>query len=210
MNVYDIISEDKIINEAPTSGIGNAVKGLVGKLPGGERMAGSAEMGKEANELYKVLKKWQGINGKNDKTMTDQDFAAFMQQNSLSAGGMTLPQGVLDKKTVMDVLKQAAKNKLTGGNSAAAPKPAGTDRIEPTMNTQDSLMNKAIKSQGGKTGNTKASKASKASTAGKPQATTPKGVKKGPTGKPIKIDPKLQAKIDTLSDKHKKALAGML
>ena len=78
------------------------------------------------------------------------------------------------------------------------------------MSTQDSLMNKAIKSQGGKTGNTKASKASKASTAGKPQATTPKGVKKGPTGKPIKIDPKLQAKIDTLSDKHKKELAGML
>ncbi len=58
MNVYDIISEDKIINEAPTSGVGNAVKGLAGKLPGGERMAGSAEMGKEANELYKIKRRF--------------------------------------------------------------------------------------------------------------------------------------------------------
>ena len=102
MKVYDIVEENQI-NEKPTSSIGNLAKGIVGKLPGAERMAGSAEMGKEANNLYKSLKRWQGINDKNDNTMTDQDFAAFMKQNKLSAGGMKLPQGVLPKKVMKNV-----------------------------------------------------------------------------------------------------------
>ena len=48
---------------------------------------------------------------------------------------MILPAGTLDKKTVMDVLKQAAKNKLTGGNAAATPdkQPAGKAKVEPTV-----------------------------------------------------------------------------
>ena len=199
MNVYDIISEDKIINEAPTSGVGNAIKGAVGKLPGAERIAGNAEMGKEANALYKTLKKWQGINGKNDKTMTDQDFGAFMKQNKLSAGGMTLPAGTLDKKTVMDVLKQAAKNKLTGGNAAATPdkQPAGKDKTEPTVG--NSVLDKMQAKTAKKTPGAKA-----------PATGNAAGTKAPPVGKPAKIDPKLQATIDSLSVKQRKELAGML
>jgi|TARA_B110000914_G_scaffold213288_1_gene215058 hypothetical protein len=204
MNVYDIISEDKIINEAPTSGVGNAIKGAVGKLPGAERIAGNAEMGKEANALYKTLKKWQGINGKNDKNMTDQDFGAFMKQNKLSAGGITLPAGTLDKKTVMDVLKQAAKNKLTGGNAAAAPdkQPAGKAKIEPTVG--NSVLDK-MQAKTGKKGTAKKTPGAKA-----PATGNAAGTKAPPVGKPAKIDPKLQATIDSLSVKQRKELAGML
>ena len=193
MNVYDILNEDKKISEAPTSGIGNAVKGAVGKLPGAERMAGSAQMGKEANALYKTLKTWQGINGKNDKNMSDTDFAAFMKQNNLSAGGVQLPKGIIDKKTVMDVLKQAARNKLTGGNAAAAPTQA---------DPKAGILNKAQAKTGMK------------STVGK--GTKPGTTNNGPgtkanaTGKPAKVPAELQDKINNLSVAHKKALAGML
>ena len=58
------------------------------------RLGGSAEMGKKANEIYKDLARWQGINPKNDKNMIPQDSAAFMKQHKLSAGGMNLPDGI--------------------------------------------------------------------------------------------------------------------
>tara|TARA_X000001036_G_C20522197_1_gene742584 strand:- start:146 stop:742 length:597 start_codon:yes stop_codon:yes gene_type:complete len=198
MNVFDIVNDDKKVTEAPTSTIGNTVKGLVGKLPGAERMAGSAEMGKEANNLYKILKRWQGINDKNDNTMTDQDFAAFMKQNNLSAGGMKLPQGVLPKKVVMDVLKKAAQEKLTGGNSAGAPSGGA-----------------GAPSGGGSASGGGGSASGGGGVLDKLQQQTGKksvsGAKADPTGKPTgKLDPALKAKIEKLSDADKKKLVGML
>lgn len=192
MNVYDIVNEDKRIDEKPTSSTMNTLKGLAGKLPGGERMQGSADMGKEANNLYKTLKRWQGINGKNDKNMTAQDFAQFMKQNKLSAGGMKLPDGVLDKKTIMDVLKQAARNKLTGGNAASAPS-GGAGAPGAEKNSAGGILDK-MQAKTGKAG------------VGGGTA----GAKAGPTGKPGKINPDLKAKIDKLNDAQKKSLAGML
>jgi len=191
MNVFDIVNDDKKVTEAPTSTIGNTVKGLVGKLPGAERMAGSAEMGKEANNLYKILKRWQGINDKNDNTMTDQDFAAFMKQNNLSAGGMKLPQGVLPKKVVMDVLKKAAQEKLTGGNSAGAPSGgAGAPSGGGSASGGGGVLDKLQQQTGKK---------------------SVSGAKADPTGKPTgKLDPALKAKIEKLSDADKKKLVGML
>lgn len=191
MNVFDIVNDDKKVTEAPTSTIGNTVKGLVGKLPGAERMAGSAEMGKEANNLYKILKRWQGINDKNDNTMTDQDFAAFMKQNNLSAGGMKLPQGVLPKKVVMDVLKKAAQEKLTGGNSAGAPSGgAGAPSGGGSASGGGGVLDKLQQQTGKK---------------------SVSGAKAGATGTPTgKLDPTLKAKIEKLSDADKKTLVGML
>lgn len=198
MNVFDIVNDDKKVTEAPTSTIGNTVKGLVGKLPGAERMAGSAEMGKEANNLYKILKRWQGINDKNDNTMTDQDFAAFMKQNNLSAGGMKLPQGVLPKKVVMDVLKKAAQEKLTGGNSAGAPSGGA-----------------GAPSGGGSASGGGGSASGGGGVLDKLQQQTGKksvsGAKADATGTPTgKLDPTLKAKIEKLSDADKKTLVGML
>ncbi len=201
MKVYDIV-EEKPLNEKPTSSIGNFAKGLVGKLPGAERMAGSAEMGKEANNLYKLLKRWQGINDKNDNTMTDQDFAAFMKQNKLSAGGMKLPQGVLPKKVIMDVLKKAAQEKLTGGNAATAPSGgAGAPAGGGGASSGGGMLDK-LQQQTGKKG-----------AAGTKPGTTSDadGTKADPSGKPTgKISPELKAKIDKLTDAEKKTLAGML
>ena len=75
MKVYSTIEER--VDEKPTSGIANFGKKVLGKAPGAVgmsgtfgRMGGSAEVGSKANELYNLLARWQGINGKNDKNMT--------------------------------------------------------------------------------------------------------------------------------------------
>ena len=129
MNIHEIILEDSRIDEKPTSSIGNFAKKMASKVTTGgvsARLGGSAEMGSKANEIYKDLARWQGINGKNDKNMTAQDLAAFMKQHKLNAGGIDLPDGVLGKKTIDAVLKKASANALTGGNAAASTKaPAG-------------------------------------------------------------------------------------
>ena len=124
--------------------------------------------------------------------MTAQDFAQFMKQNKLSAGGMKLPDGVLDKKTIMDVLKQAARNKLTGGNAASAPS-GGAGAPGAEKNSAGGILDK-MQAKTGKAG------------VGGGTA----GAKAGPTGKPGKISPDLKAKIDKLNDAQKKSLAGML
>lgn len=129
MNIHEIILEDSRIDEKPTSSIGNFAKKMASKVTTGgvsARLGGSAEMGSKANEIYKDLARWQGINSKNDKNMTAQDLAAFMKQHKLNAGGIDLPDGVLGKKTIDAVLKKASANALTGGNAAASTKaPAG-------------------------------------------------------------------------------------
>ena len=144
------------------------------------------------------MKRWQGINDKNDNTMTDQDFAAFMKQNKLSAGGMKLPQGVLPKKVIMDVLKKAAQEKLTGGNAATAPSGgAGAPAGGSGSGGGGGMMDK-LQQQTGKKG-----------AAG--TTSNADGTKADPTGKPTgKLDPALKAKIEKLSDADKKKLVGML
>ena len=70
MNIHDIILEDTQINEKPTSSIGNFAKKVGSKITTGgtsARLGGASEMGSKANEIYKDLARWQGINGKNDK-----------------------------------------------------------------------------------------------------------------------------------------------
>jgi len=128
MNVHEIILEDSRIDEKPTSSIGNFAKKMASKVTTGgmsARLGGSSEMGSKANQIYKDLARWQGINSKTDKNMTAQDLSAFMKQYKLDAGGVDLPDGVLGKKTIDAVLKKAAANDLTGGNSAPSSKVPG-------------------------------------------------------------------------------------
>ena len=135
MNVHDIILNEKQLDEKPTSSIGNFAKKVASKVTTGgtsARLGGSAEMGSKANQIYKDLARWQGINSKTDKNMTAQDLAAFMKQHKLNAGGIDLPDGVLGKKTIDAVLKKAAANDLTGGNAAVSkePAPAGKGGVQ--------------------------------------------------------------------------------
>ena len=197
MNIHEIILEDSRIDEKPTSSIGNFAKKMASKVTTGgvsARLGGSAEMGSKANEIYKDLARWQGINGKNDKNMTAQDLAAFMKQHKLNAGGIDLPDGVLGKKTIDAVLKKASANALTGGNAAASTKaPAGAPGAA------------GADGKDGKDGASASPSTSKP--AGTPTAKDPKVT-------PLKnkggISPEIQTMIDKLTPTEKKALVGAI
>ena len=121
MKVYQITEER--VDEKPTSGIANFGKKVLGKAAGAVgmsgtagRMGGSAEVGSKANELYKSLARWQGINGKNDKNMTAADLTAWANQEKLDVRKITMPDGILPKPKLMDLMKKIAASALTGGN----------------------------------------------------------------------------------------------
>ena len=194
MNIHDIILEDTQINEKPTSSIGNFAKKVASKVTTGgtsARLGGASEMGSKANEIYKDLARWQGINGKNDKNMTAADLAAFMKQHQLTAGGMKLPDGVLPKKIIDQALKKAAAGAMTGGNAAPAQAPAGKPGF--AQGALDAL---------NKGAGTKAPKTTNPKTATDPKVTPLKN--KGG------ITPNVQAMIDKLSPTEKKVLAGAI
>ena len=74
---------------------------MLGKAPGAVgmsgtagRMGGSAEVGSKANELYKSLARWQGINGKNDKNMTAPIPQRGQTQEKLDVRKITMPHMV--------------------------------------------------------------------------------------------------------------------
>jgi hypothetical protein len=205
MNIHDIILEDTQINEKPTSSIGNFAKKVGSKITTGgtsARLGGASEMGSKANEIYKDLARWQGINGKNDKNMSAADLAAFMKQHQLSAAGMKLPDGVLDKKVIDQALKKAAAGAMTGGNASPAQAPAG-DPAKPGFG-QGALdaLNKGAGTKAPKANEPQATTATDPTTASDPKVTQLKN--KGG------ITPDVQAMIDKLTPTEKKVLAGAI
>ena len=203
MNIHDIILEDTQINEKPTSSIGNFAKKVASKVTTGgtsARLGGASEMGSKANEIYKDLARWQGINGKNDKNMTAADLAAFMKQHQLTAGGMKLPDGVLPKKIIDQALKKAAAGAMTGGNAAPAQASAGAPAKPGFAQGALDALNKGA--------GTKAPK--KTNTTDSPQATTATDPKVTPLKNKGGITPNVQAMIDKLSPTEKKVLAGAI
>ena len=208
MNIHEITLEDSRIDEKPTSSIGNFAKKVASKVTTGgtsARLGGSSEMGSKANEIYKDLARWQGINGKNDKNMTAQDLAAFMKQHKLSAGGMDLPDGVLPKKIIDAALKKASANALTGGNAAVSAKaPAG----EPASGGGVSgAIGAMAKGAGVKTPNVKPNSSGASASPSTPTAKDPKVT---PLKTKAGISPEIQTMIDKLTPTEKKALAGAI
>jgi hypothetical protein len=206
MNIHDIILEDKTLIEKPTSSIGNFAKKIGSKVTTGAtsaRLGGASEVGSKANDIYKDLARWQGINGKNDKNMTAADLAAFMKQHQLTAGGMSLPDGVLPKKIIDQALKKAAAGAMTGGNAAPAQAPAGASgSASPGSSALDALS----KGAGGKAQSTQTKAQGSQATTAQPAA--------DPKVTPLKnkggISPDIQAMIDKLTPTEKKALAGAI
>jgi hypothetical protein len=195
------------------------------------RLGGSAEMGSKANEIYKDLARWQGINSKNDKNMTAQDLAAFMKQHKLNAGGIDLPDGVLGKKTIDAVLKKASANALTGGNAAASTKaPAGAPASGGGVGGALGAMAKGagVKTPNGAGGAGAPGPAGAPGAAGadgkdgkdgasaSPSTSKPAGTPtaKDPKVTPLKnkggISPEIQTMIDKLTPTEKKALVGAI
>lgn len=194
-------------DEAPTSGIANMAKGLAGKALSavgakgtGGRLSGGAEVGKKANELYANLARWQGINGKNDKNMTAADVQAWAKQNKVNVSKVKMPDGVLTKNILMDILKKVAASELTGGNVASTPAPAaqqggsgagdagGSDEPQGTLAKMQAATGKKGASTPGTASNTNVTQL------------------KNKDG----IPPNIQKMLDGLTPTEKKALAGLI
>ena len=217
------ITEQRI-DEKPTSGIANFGKKWLGKAASavgmtgaGGRLQGAAQMGGKANDIYKALATWQGINQKNDNNMTGDDLQAFANQQKISLKGITIPDGVLPKQTVMGILKKAAASQLTGGNIAKEPAPSagGTAPAAQGGGQQGGgVLDKAIGALQGATGKSGANNTPSNSTASadepgsKAQTAQPSNVKtlKNKDG----IPPNIQNMLDQLTPTEKKALAGVI
>ena len=214
MNVHDIILKEQQLDEKPTSSIGNFAKKVASKVTTGgtsARLGGSAEMGSKANEIYKDLARWQGINQKNDKNMTAQDLAAFMKQHKLSAGGMNLPDGILPKKIIDAALKKAAANAMTGGNAAPGGGVAGA--AQKASGAIGGALDAMTKGAGVKGVDKKDTSAGAGGDAGS-DAGAGADPKADPKVAQLKnkggITPDIQAMIDKLTPTEKKALAGAI
>lgn len=208
MKITQITTEQQIV-EKPSSGLGNMAKGLAGKAASaigmsgtGGRLSGGAEVGKKANELYANLARWQGINGKNDKNMTAADVQAWAKQNKVNVSKVKMPDGVLTKNILMDILKKVAASELTGGNVAATPTPAAQ--------------------QGGSSASAAGGSAEPQGVLAKMQAATGKKSAATPGSSNTKqsnvtqlknkdgIPPNIQQMLDGLTPTEKKALAGVI
>jgi hypothetical protein len=221
------ITESRI-DEKPTSGIGNFAKKWAGKAAGAVgmtgtagRLQGAAQMGGEANQIYKALATWQGINQKNDNNMTGADLQAFAKQQKLNLKGITIPDGVLPKQTVMGILKKAAASKLTGGNIGQDPAPSAADAAGTGGATPQAqgggVINKALGALQGATGkpgnNNTPSNATPAADEPGSQAQTAQPQDKSnvtPLKNKAGIPPNIQKALDDLTPTEKKALAGVI
>ena len=211
MKVYQITEQR--VDEKPTSGIANFGKKMLGKAAGAVgmsgtsgRLGGSAEVGSKANELYKSLARWQGINQKNDKNMTAADVQAWAKQNKVNVSAVQMPDGVLPKQKLMDIMKKVAASELTGGNIGSEPTPAA----QPAQNTAPAQGGGAIQQAIGAL----QQQTGKAGTNNTPSNTTPAADEPGSNVSQLKnkqgIPPDIQKMLDGLTPTEKKALAGVL
>jgi hypothetical protein len=220
MRVFDIINEEKV-DEAPTSGIANLAKKGLGKVAGAVgmsgtagRMGGSAEVGTKANELYKSIARWQGINQKNDKNMTAADVQAWAKQNKINVSKVQMPDGVLPKKLLMDILKKVAASELTGGNVSAAPAQGGGGGGAGSAPAQGGAMNRAMNAIQQKATGKPADTSPNAEPGAEPQAQktgqSPEKSNVAPLKNKDGIPPNIQKMLDELTPTEKKALAGVI
>ena len=226
MRVFDIINEEKVV-EAPTSGIANLAKKGLGKVAGAVgmsgtagRMGGSAEVGTKANELYKSIARWQGINQKNDKNMTAADVQAWAKQNKINVSKVQMPDGVLPKKLLMDILKKVAASELTGGNVSAAPAQGGGGAGSAqgggagSAPAQGGAMNRAMNAIQQKATGNPADTSPNAEPGAEPQAQktgqSPAKSNVAPLKNKDGIPPNIQKMLDELTPTEKKALAGVI
>ncbi len=91
MKAIEILYESKKINEAPANIIGQGLKrlgaGVLGAMgaPGmAGSLAGSADAGAKANELFGNFKRYLGQIGKDKNTATVQDLEDYLVKNKLS------------------------------------------------------------------------------------------------------------------------------
>jgi len=125
MKVYDIISEDTDVAEAPVGMLKRAGQAIAGKVSKGA--ARSGEVSKEANEVFKEIKiKLQKGGGYDLNNLPVGKFKEFMQAKGYDTGldqqinkftDASDPESTLDKKQIEKiVLAQTQEASTTAGN----------------------------------------------------------------------------------------------
>ena len=219
MNVYDIISEKKDINEAPVGTlkqmgrrIGAKAAGAVGMKQTAGNLKGKADTGADANQLRKGFASFLGRIMKSPKEATAQDLAKYLSQSGYPVNALKGQSGILNKQQIDKLTLQVVADKAAGSE---VPGVGGATPGEPKKK-QGAL---GAFAQGVKKGMGKgtaapvdANKDGKDDATGKPmpkQTGAPAQAQAKAKGA-AKLSPELEQKINSLSAKQKQELLGML
>jgi hypothetical protein len=194
MKISDLsIEEQKQIDEAPAGmlkqlgrRVGAGLAGAVGMKNTAANLQGKAEVGKTANDVYTKFNKYLGTQQKNVKTATGDDLANFLQ-NTYNYNQAQIPQGVLNKQQIYDII-----NKMASDGYAQM----GKSNASPSQGSQAQSSGTQAADQQNRTASPKTSGAS-----------SPKAAASSAT---VEIPTEIQKQLDTLTPTEKKALAGML
>jgi len=220
--------EQKQIDEAPAGMLGQLAKkagaAVLGKVPGlgnvAANLKGKAEVGDTANAVYKKFNQYLGTQNKNVKTATGDDLSNFLQ-NTYNYNQAKVPQGVLNKQQVYDIITKMAQDgyaqqgKAGGGaaggtaagGQAASGGQQGTAQGGQQGGQQQAPGQQPAGQQAAQGG--QQAPAAAGGTAAKPAAAGAKGATAA-GGAATEIPADIQKMLDTLSATEKKALAGML
>lgn len=127
MKVYDIISEDKEVTEAPVGALKRAGQAVAGKVSKGA--ARSGEVSKEANDVFKEIKvKLKSGGGYALNNLPASKFKEFMKGKGYDQGldqqinkftDASDPDATLNKKQIEQiVLAQTREASTTSGNTS--------------------------------------------------------------------------------------------
>lgn len=138
MNVYDIVSQNEQLDEAPVGSIKQGLRRVGAKAAGAvgmSRTAGNlgakADAGAEANKLEKGFSSYLGKQMKNVKQATAQDLARYLKQQGYPIDHMKGMKGILQPQQLDDVVLKSVTKKSAGddvpgvgGDDAPAAQPA--------------------------------------------------------------------------------------
>lgn len=132
-----------ILNEAPVNpitqkiqGLGSRVLNKIGMKSRASNLAGKADLGATANNLYKQFNSYLGTQNKNVNQATGKDLSDFLSTKNVKK--MKIPAGPIDKNTInqilMDISKKAMQRqqgvKQTPSKTVSKPAAAPTTKLK--------------------------------------------------------------------------------
>ena len=209
--------EQKQIDEAPAGmlkqlgrRVGAGLAGAVGMKNTAANLAGKADVGKTANDVFTKFNKYLGTQQKNVKTATGDDLANFLQ-NTYNYNQAKIPQGTLNKKQIYDIINKMASDgyaQMKGGGGQAAP--SGQQQASGQQGAQGGQQ--GGQQQGGQQqgGQQQGGTGGKAVGGPASEPVSKTGTKPNAQANATEIPSDVQKMLDTLSPTEKQALAGML
>jgi hypothetical protein len=214
--------EQKQIDEAPAGmlkqlgrRVGAGLAGAVGMKNTAANLAGKADVGKTANDVYTKFNKYLGTQQKNVKTATGDDLANFLQ-NTYNYNQAKIPQGTLNKQQIYDIINKMASDGYAqmgkGGAGGGQAAPGGQQQASGQQGGTGGQQRGGTGGQqrGGTGGQQQGGTGGKAVGGPASEPVSRTGAKPNAQANATEIPPDVQKMLDTLSATEKQALAGML